>query len=411
MDSSRLPGVPFPDTGAVAIYCASSVDHLLILLEHALAAFPGLAFYVSAPWASTEAGQALPNLKSHHANLHVGADLPDSLDLAILLYSPKGKLDRRTSAGIRRQFSRCVAGRRVIVQGDGTTWRGDPRARVMRKLLRPLYRFLTRVRDCAEETVIAGRLQEEPKDHPPTAARPKKLILLLPQRIEQSLETGNLEKPDFQLSEPAADDLYENDYHSRLYYDERRDWDNLLQDYQQKRWRNLTCVGIAPPQMRGGASSLDIGCGTGGLVGKLADEGFEAMGIDRSRGSILKAQEVFPESAFDCCGIEPLVAQGRQFDLITLSHVLEHVKDDVGFLRALRPLFKPDGKLYIEVPWAHPRALRLRPHWHRQLDHYREYSMQGLAAAVRQSGYTITAHIETLSDGNREPYQCLACQP
>jgi len=44
------------------------------------------------------------------------------------------------------------------------------------------------------------------------------------------------------------------------------------------------------------------------------------------------------------------------FDLVVLSHVLEHVSDPKGFLRGIIDLLKPGGVLFIEVPcndWQH----------------------------------------------------------
>lgn len=47
---------------------------------------------------------------------------------------------------------------------------------------------------------------------------------------------------------------------------------------------------------------------------------------------------------------------GKEFDLVIMSHVLEHVPDPVGFLTSSTEFLKEDGVVFIEVPcndWQH----------------------------------------------------------
>jgi len=60
------------------------------------------------------------------------------------------------------------------------------------------------------------------------------------------------------------------------------------------------------------------------------------------------------------------VPDTEKFDLITMSHVLEHLPDPVGYLENLvNHYLEPDGHIVIEVPnlWGEPTAL-LFPHLH-----------------------------------------------
>jgi SAM-dependent methyltransferase len=41
---------------------------------------------------------------------------------------------------------------------------------------------------------------------------------------------------------------------------------------------------------------------------------------------------------------------GQQFDVITISHVLEHILNPVEILKLIRQSLAPDGVLYVEVP-------------------------------------------------------------
>jgi trans-aconitate methyltransferase len=110
---------------------------------------------------------------------------------------------------------------------------------------------------------------------------------------------------------------------------------------------------IVANTMRAGAtvntSVLDVGCATGGLM-----EAFIAAGFTNVEGISLSQAEVDCCTAKGlkarCCGVEAWLP--NTYDLITVSHVLEHVPDVQGFLHNLKRWVKPHGSIYIEVPNA-----------------------------------------------------------
>ena len=97
------------------------------------------------------------------------------------------------------------------------------------------------------------------------------------------------------------------------------------------------------------AHVLDVGCATGGLLRALRSAGFVHLtGISLSQGEVA------------ACRAQDFDAEVRNisdppdglYDLIILSHVLEHVHEVGSFLRDLRGWFAPAGLLYVEVPDA-----------------------------------------------------------
>ena len=48
------------------------------------------------------------------------------------------------------------------------------------------------------------------------------------------------------------------------------------------------------------------------------------------------------------------------YDWVILSHVVEHVRDPLTFLKSILSHLYPKGRLYIEVPYIHPT---LHPHF------------------------------------------------
>lgn len=98
------------------------------------------------------------------------------------------------------------------------------------------------------------------------------------------------------------------------------------------------------------SSVLDVGCATGGLIQAYIDAGF----TDVSGISLSQAESDFCTAK----GLRTWVADvaweepTQQYDLVTVSHVLEHVPDVQDFLHSLKHWVKPRGSIYIEVPNA-----------------------------------------------------------
>jgi SAM-dependent methyltransferase len=95
---------------------------------------------------------------------------------------------------------------------------------------------------------------------------------------------------------------------------------------------------------------LDVGCGGGALLARMRSQGWEVEGIDVDPGALKVARAaglpVRHATLTDLAAERPL----RQFDVITLDHVLEHLHDPVGSLRAARRLLRPGGVLWLATP-------------------------------------------------------------
>ncbi len=96
---------------------------------------------------------------------------------------------------------------------------------------------------------------------------------------------------------------------------------------------------------------MDIGCGYGFFVDLLVKSGYSATGIDIGRDRIDLAREhlegTFIEGKID----ESFVSDHREaFDVVTLFHVLEHIREPAKFLALCAALVAKEGKLLIEVP-------------------------------------------------------------
>lgn len=97
---------------------------------------------------------------------------------------------------------------------------------------------------------------------------------------------------------------------------------------------------------------LDVGCGTGFFLDELAENGWQTYGIEpgqeATRIARTKGHKVFPQSATENL---PAEIASKQFDLIWMSHSLEHVHSPSRALTVLKSVLKPvTGHLVIEVP-------------------------------------------------------------
>ena len=82
----------------------------------------------------------------------------------------------------------------------------------------------------------------------------------------------------------------------------------------------------------------------------------------------------------------------QEFSLALCSDVLEHLQDDVGFLRKVYAALKPGGFLIIHVPRRRQDQWRLFNTFHRHAvdGHFdNEYTMQQLETATKVSGFSL----------------------
>jgi 2-polyprenyl-3-methyl-5-hydroxy-6-metoxy-1,4-benzoquinol methylase len=92
---------------------------------------------------------------------------------------------------------------------------------------------------------------------------------------------------------------------------------------------------------------LDIGCGTGEFLIKCKKNKWEVIGIEpninaRNNNSLTKENLIYKD--FNDLNTK------KDFNIITLWHVLEHLYDPLEIMKKLRTLLKPGGYLIIAVP-------------------------------------------------------------
>lgn len=105
---------------------------------------------------------------------------------------------------------------------------------------------------------------------------------------------------------------------------------------------------VPTPSVGGKSTLLDFGCGNGGYLEIATRCGYVAYGIDFDNDAIAGLKS----HSHNLYTGDIITARNLKikFDVITVSHVIEHVFDPILHLRILFDLLKPGGFLYIETP-------------------------------------------------------------
>jgi SAM-dependent methyltransferase len=124
----------------------------------------------------------------------------------------------------------------------------------------------------------------------------------------------------------------------------------------------------------GGMRVLDAGCGTGGLIRRMATErpSWQWSGVDLSPLAIALARGRCPAGAdLREAAVTALPWGEAAFDAVVSADVLYHVDDDAAALREFFRVLRPGGRLVLNVPayrwlWSyHDVAVHSRRRYHR----------------------------------------------
>lgn len=146
-----------------------------------------------------------------------------------------------------------------------------------------------------------------------------------------------------------------------------------------------------------GSALLDVGCGDAGFVRMMTARGWSAEGVDKytepngcqdtSDGPEIPI--VFTHRSID------EIQQGKQFDVITAWHVLEHVDDLHGMVKEISERLHDDGVFIVAVPNARSLGAKVfRGNWlhldvPRHLTHFSYVSLRRLMA---EHGLVVSRH-------------------
>jgi SAM-dependent methyltransferase len=159
--------------------------------------------------------------------------------------------------------------------------------------------------------------------------------------------------------------------------------------WPDKTWRELK--GRYPLPWRGQGKVLDIGCGAGGNLKNLQEQGWKPHGIEISEIASAHAREL-THGQIHTGTVESAPFPPGSFDLILMSHSLEHLPSPLDALRRIHRLLKDDGLLVISVPNVHSWEFKLFGRWWFPLDpprHFYHFDRNSLTAALARAGFSV----------------------
>jgi SAM-dependent methyltransferase len=146
-------------------------------------------------------------------------------------------------------------------------------------------------------------------------------------------------------------------------------------------------------KIRAGMRILDVGCGGGSFLRVARELGATVAGVEPSPSGAKAASEqgldVFHGRLEDYAQKVP---ESVRWDLITFSHVVEHLPEPNATLAVAGRLLAPGGRVWVAVPNGACRAARsLGWRWH-STDlpiHLHQFSTQSLRKAVEGAGLLV----------------------
>jgi len=124
----------------------------------------------------------------------------------------------------------------------------------------------------------------------------------------------------------------ENDFVSKLY--------QIVRNYSIK----IKCKLIS--KLIGSKKILDVGCGTGEFLSYMTSKGFDTYGVEiakNARELSIKNHGLLVKDSLSSL-------KEKNFDIITMWHVLEHVYDLDGYMKKIKNILNDNGIVIIAVP-------------------------------------------------------------
>lgn len=183
------------------------------------------------------------------------------------------------------------------------------------------------------------------------------------------------QSPRMTEAESAA--FYAEEY--RLLYEGSTD--PTVRNVTVQRARAESLFTFARPVVEKVARHLDIGCSLGILLQRFAETYHcQPVGIEPGEAHRAHARK---EGLAVYAALEEVEKAGEaRFDLVSMSHVLEHLPNPVEYLAHLREtLLTPDGWLLLEVP-------NLYAHDSFEVAHLLAFSPHTLREVLRKSGFS-----------------------
>ena len=180
-------------------------------------------------------------------------------------------------------------------------------------------------------------------------------------------------------------------FRKNIQYHQYKDEDTLKQVQSGNDWlkvqRHLLRIKLIKKYIKSG-SLFDLGAGWGHFLLAAKYEGYQIYGIEISKYPYLYAKENLnlPVDHIDFFKME-----NRQFDIITMWDVLEHIDEVDPFVRKCSEMINKNGYLILQVPQIDSYIAKLKKeNWNMMgLDHVNYFSKKTIKLVLEKHGFEV----------------------
>ena len=168
--------------------------------------------------------------------------------------------------------------------------------------------------------------------------------------------------------------------------------------------------------LRPGVRVLEIGTGTGTLLGRLRAQGYDVRGVERNPALIEEGRRWQPDLPVELVSGVTLPFADGTFDIVMSFDVFEHIPDSDSHLGEVRRVLRPDGSYLVQTPnkWMNSvfETIRWRSFTRWRVDHCSLHTLGDLRRRFATHGFRLQAYdIAVVNDFFREKVRRYAGWP
>ena len=151
----------------------------------------------------------------------------------------------------------------------------------------------------------------------------------------------------------AVDDYYTHSTNNTPSNEEKLSFLDRLRihiSYRLDAGKELTPSEVTPLLKENELKICEIGCGNGGNLAKFQAEGYSVFGVEPDPAARKVAQAVTPNIFNGTAEELPETIKNRKYDVVLMSHVLEHCLDINTVISNAKAILKDGGVYIVEIP-------------------------------------------------------------